>query len=66
MAKIVSPDYRTKLIRGQSGQILVEFILLIVILVALGILTIRFVNGPIGELWQAIVEFITEDQVSFR
>ena len=66
MAMIVNPNCRTKLLCGQRGQILVEFILLLVVMVTLGILTVRFTNGPIGDLWKAIVEFISEDTVSFR
>jgi hypothetical protein len=66
MCTVFSPKSRTPLITGQGGQVLIEFILLVGILCVLGILTVRFINGPLGELWKAVVEFIAEDTVSFR
>lgn len=44
----------------QSGQTLIEFVLLLVVVISLSMLLLRGVNGAVGERWKTIVEIISE------
>ncbi|MCY4523235.1 MAG: hypothetical protein OXB84_00710 [Halobacteriovoraceae bacterium] len=45
----------------QSGQTLIEFVLLIVVLVSLSFFMLRGFNSAIGERWRIIVQVISDD-----
>jgi Flp pilus assembly pilin Flp len=55
-----SLEKKPKLISNKRGQVLVEFVLMLVVIASVSIALVKLVNGQLATRWKAAVETITK------
>ena len=62
--KLVIEGFFLKLTNKQKGQVIVEYVLLLVVSTVIALLLIQFVSldsGPFFEYWKKLLEVVGED-----
>lgn len=57
----LSAQNTSKLLKNQSGQTLIEFLLLLLSIVLIAFSFMRVVNSNLGDIWERTAQTILED-----
>ena len=60
LEKVIIQVNNKKKQEKQSGQTLIEFVLLLAVIMSLSFLFLRGVNSAIGKRWQIVIEIISD------
>jgi Flp pilus assembly pilin Flp len=55
-----SLEKKPRLLSNKRGQVLVEFVLMLVVIASVSIALVKLVNGQLATRWKAAVETITK------
>ena len=55
-----SLEQSPQLLSNKRGQVLVEFILMLVVIASVSLALVKFINGQMATRWKAAVETITK------